>query len=65
MPFGIPRRTADETVGGVMQRAAPAMICRRLGVRAGCQQESNDLDTIAGCGQMHRSISDIDPMKDL
>src|SRR6266568_48397 len=64
LPLGIPRGTVDETVRCVVQRGASAMICRRVWVGAGRQQESNDLDPITGRGQMQRSISHIDPMKD-
>jgi len=63
--FGIPRGAADETVRGVVQRAASAVVRRRVRVGTRHQQKSNNLNTITGRGQMQRSISDVDPMKDL
>jgi hypothetical protein len=64
LPFGIPRGTDDETVRGVVQRAASAAICRCIRVGTRREQKSNNLDTISGRGQVQRSISCVDPMKD-
>src|SRR5256884_2809156 len=63
LPLGIPRRTAEETVRSIVQRAASAMICCRVWVGAGRQQQSNNFNTITGRGQMQCRISHVNPMK--
>jgi hypothetical protein len=64
LPFRTPRRTRDETIRCVMQRATSAMISHRVWIRAGSQQQSNNLHTVTGGCQMQSGIPIIKPMKD-
>ena len=43
LPFGIPRGTADETVGCIVQRAAAAVIRCRVWVGAHCQEKPDNI----------------------
>lgn len=47
-----------------MKWAAVAMVHRRIWVRAGGQQQSNDLDAIAGRSQMQGRVANVQPVKD-
>jgi hypothetical protein len=64
LSFRIVCGAGDESVGCVMQGAASTMIVCSIRIGAGRERQSDDLNTITGCGQMQAGVSNVNPMGD-
>jgi hypothetical protein len=64
LPLRIPGRASDEPICCIMKRAASAPVPRRVGIGPRGDQQTHNLNTIAGCGQMQQRIAHVYPIKD-
>ena len=64
LPLRLPRRSADVSIGGIMQWRAVAVILRCVRIRPRRQQHADDFISMPRRRQMQRRIADIEPVRD-